>query len=135
MSDRDSGEIDAVGRLLARWAGAVAVGNLDRIADLVAPDGEFWSPGAAPLVGRKAVRAAFAGILERYRFEQYFECAEIVVRDDLAFVRGIEHNRLHPRDGGAPIEKQQRAFSILRREADGEWRFWRGMTHLPPAAE
>lgn len=27
---------------------------------------------------------------------------------------------------------RQRAFSVLQKEADGVWRFYRGMTNLPP---
>jgi len=52
---------------------------------------------------------------------------------DLAFVRGVETNRLRARDGDASIERTQRAFSVLRRGADGRWRFARGMTRFRPA--
>jgi ketosteroid isomerase-like protein len=102
---------------------------------LVTDDAEFWSNGAVPLVGREPLRAAFAGVFERFHFTQQFYCTELVIRDDLAFMRGTERNTLRPLDGSAPVAQEQRAFSLMRRGPDGTWRFWRGMTNIPPKTD
>jgi len=133
MTDpQEATEAAAVNRLLAQWAEAARGGDPEAIIALVTDDAEFWSNGAPPLTGQEALRAAFAGLFSRFRLAQRFDCFDLVVSGDLAFVRGMEHNTLEPLDGGPPIVRQQRAFSVLRRDPDGSWRFWRGMTNLPP---
>lgn len=133
MTDpQESAEAAAVNRLLTQWAEAVQSGDPEAITALVTEDAEFWSNSAPPLTGREALRAAFAGLFSRFRLAQRFDCFELVVSGNLAFVRGMEHNTLEPLEGGPPIVRQQRAFSVLRRAPEGTWRFWRGMTNLPP---
>jgi len=132
---QDSAGAEGVNRLLGQWADAVQAGDLGAITALVTEDAEFWSNGAAPLVGREPLRAAFADVFAAYRLVQRFECAELVLRGDLAFMRGTEHNTLHPIDGGPPIVQEQRAFSVMRRGPEGTWRFWRGMTNIPPESD
>jgi uncharacterized protein (TIGR02246 family) len=123
-------EIDA---LFEQWKAAVAARDVEGVAALVADDCEFWSNAAPPMRGKDAVRATLAEFYRRFEHRQEFERHELVVRGDLAFARGIEDNVLHPVDGGAEIRHRQRAFMVIRREADGRWRFARGMTNqLPP---
>jgi uncharacterized protein (TIGR02246 family) len=121
-----------VERTLNEWAEAIRGADLESLAGLVTEDAEFWTHGAAPLTGRDALKGAFAPFFSRYGLEQDFECQELVISGDLAFMRGMELNRLTPHDGSETKEHRQRAFSILRREGDGKWRFARGMTNLPP---
>src|SRR5215813_12218207 len=123
-------EID---RTLAEWAAALAKGDLALVCSLVTEDAEFWTHGAAPLVGRRAVESALRPLLEAYRFSQRFDEQERCLGPDWCLLRGVEHNTLEPRKGGPPREVKQRAFSMLRRERDGRWRFARGMTNQGPA--
>ena len=119
----------SIDELLAAWKNAVARGDAAAAAALVAEDAEFWSPGAPPLRGRAAVQALFHTFFESYSLTQEFEEIERVVDGDLAFIRGFEHNTLTPKGGeGGTID--QRAFMILRRNENGDWQFWRGMTNL-----
>jgi uncharacterized protein (TIGR02246 family) len=119
--------------LFAAWADAVRRADAAAIAGMVTEDAEFWSQGMAPLVGRAMVEAAMTALLGQYELDQQFEVQELVVSSDLAFARGLERNRVVPRSGGEPREVLQRAFSMIRREPDGRWRFARGMTNQPPA--
>jgi uncharacterized protein (TIGR02246 family) len=121
-----------VERTLAQWSEAVRGGDLETVVEMVTEDAEFWTHGAPALVGREAVRAAFGPVFAGFEMVQDFKLLELVVQGDLAFVRGVETNRLRARDGDASIERTQRAFSVLRRGGDGRWRFARGMTNLPP---
>lgn len=118
--------------LLAAWREAIAAGAVGRMALLVTPDAEFWSPGQAPVRGREALKAAFEPFFERYEMNQEFDCHELIVNEPWAFMRGIEANRLADRTTGDVTLVQQRAFSVIRRGADGAWRFHRGMTNQPP---
>lgn len=123
-------EID---RLFADWAAAIARKDVGALVALTTPDAEFWPHGAPPLRGHEAIRGTFESFFARFDFRQGFELVELLVREDLAVARGIEHNHLVPVGGGEPIEQTQRAFSVLRRQPDGRWLFARGMTNLPPA--
>jgi uncharacterized protein (TIGR02246 family) len=118
--------------LLTAWREGLAAGDLDRVAGLVTEDAEFWSQGQPPLRGRKAVREAFSPFLAQYTMDQEFQCEELIVVEDWGFMRGLEVNRLLPRDGVGETVVRQRAFSVIHRGRDGVWRFHRGMTHQPP---
>jgi len=118
--------------LLDDWQEAVRDGNTEAVTKLVTEDAEFWSQGSQPLIGRAALADAFAPFFENFIFLQDYECHELIVRGDRAFMRGIERNKRIPRAGGNTVIVQQRAFSVLRRSVDGQWRFARGMTNQPP---
>jgi len=125
-------EEQAIQELLEEWGEAIQKGDADALAALVTEDAEFWAHGVAPLIGRQALLSAFKPLFAGYDADQEFDMQELVVSGDLAFMRGLEHNKMRPKDGSQPIERSQRGFSIMRRDADGKWRFARGMTNLPP---
>jgi uncharacterized protein (TIGR02246 family) len=127
--DESKREID---QLLKEWALAVERSDAAALGDLVTEDAEFWSHGAAPLAGREALVKAMQEFFSRYRFRQEFRRQETISREGIAFLRGLEVNRLEPRQGGDPSTVEQRAFSVVVRGSDGRWRFARGMTNAPP---
>jgi uncharacterized protein (TIGR02246 family) len=133
--DQESTAEEAIERLFQEWAEAGKRGDAEAMAEMVTEDAEFWSQGVAPLLGRESVRTRMAPFFETYEIDQGFERQEMVVSGDLAFVRGMEVNRVTPRDGAPPLEIRQRAFSVLFRGTDGRWRFARGMTNKPPEGE
>jgi uncharacterized protein (TIGR02246 family) len=127
----ETGGDEAIEQLFHDWSEAVRRGDAQALRDLMTEDAEFWSHGAAPLRGREETIARMAAFFQGYELHQVFERTEIAVSGDLAFVRGMEVNRIVPRDG-EPMEVRQRAFSVLFRGPDGVWRFARGMTNRPP---
>jgi uncharacterized protein (TIGR02246 family) len=126
---------EAIEQLFRDWADAGRRGDAQAMAQMVTEDAEFWTHGAAPLQGRDEVASRMATFFESYEIDQGFERQEIVISGDLAFVRGMEINRVTPRNGAPPMEIRQRALSILFREPDGTWRFARGMTNKPPEGQ
>lgn len=118
-------------QLFKAWRSAIEVGDAKKIASLVTEDAEFWSNGAPPLKGRRALEAVFKQFLAKFIFSQKYDCYELILRGDIAFIRGLERNTKIPREGGTAIFTRQRAFSIVRQSRDGKWRFARGMTNLP----
>lgn len=125
----DGGDLEEVEALFAAWKEAVRDGDLDAMLELITEDAEFWTHGQPPLRGRDAVRTAFAPVLDKWVLDQAFECHELILAGELALARGMEVNRLTPREGGEAVVQRQRAFSVLRRGDDGRWRFMRGMTN------
>lgn len=123
--------LEPLHRTLDRWRAAIRAGDIDAIVGLVTADAEFWTHAQPPLHGRTALRRSFGPVLERWTLDQAFECRELIVAGDVAFVRGVEVNHLRPNAGGDAVVRRQRAFSVLRKGDDGEWRFARGMTNSP----
>jgi uncharacterized protein (TIGR02246 family) len=115
-------EID---ELFAAWMEAGKRGDAAALVSLITEDAEFWTHGAPAVKGREAVTAMMEGFFASFSYEQRFETLERVVAGDWAFVRGFELNRVTPK-GGETVEVRQRAFMVLRRDADGLWRFARG---------
>lgn len=122
-------ETSALEETFEAWAEAVATSDPVALGNLLTEDVEFWSHGQEPLVGRQAAADAFRDLFAAYEMEQRFECRELIVAENWAFVRGVELNELQPKGEGNTLEVKQRAFSVLRRGKDGRWRFSRGMTN------
>jgi len=119
----------------AAWVAAVAARNPDALRPLLTDDYEVWANAVPPLCGIDAAIEAMRDALARYHIEQGFEPVETVIAGDWAFERGVERMTVTPVGGGPPQTMAQRAFLVLRRGADGQWRYARGMTNgLPPAA-
>jgi uncharacterized protein (TIGR02246 family) len=136
MNEQAATEASAgIDRTLSEWAFADAEGDLALISSLVNEDAEFWTHGAAPLLGRSAVVSALKALLEAHKFSQRFAEQERCLGERWCLLRGVEHNTVEPRSGGPRREVRQRAFSLLRRESDGRWRFARGMTNQGPTTE
>jgi len=122
----------AIETLYAAWHDAMARRDVDGVLDLLTPDYVLWSSGAAPL-GRQALRPVLAAAFDRHDVESSFEREEQIVAGDVAFERGWDVQRVRPRAGGEVRVQRQRVFLILRRGADGVWRFARGMSQPGPA--
>jgi uncharacterized protein (TIGR02246 family) len=121
-----------IDKTLDEWFRAMKRGDSAALVSLVTKDAEFWTQGAPPIKGRTALKEAFDKFLTQFSAEQRFVEVERQVSGKWAFIRGLEINILKPKAGGEPTEYRQRAFSILRLEPDGRWRFARGMTNQGP---
>jgi uncharacterized protein (TIGR02246 family) len=133
MSATDEADRAAIDALRDTWVAVVASGDVRELADLVTPDYEVWTHGAPALTGPHTVVAAMGAVLRQFSVSQSYDPVETVIAGDWAFQRGIERIRVVPKGGGAAQETAQRALLILRRGADGRWRYARGMTNGLPA--
>lgn len=122
----------SIEKVLAEWKAAVQVADLTKLGSLVTDDAEFWTHGAEPLVGRADLINAFASFLEQYEMQQNYECKELIITEDWAFIRGLEVNKLKHRTSHETTTSLQHAFSLLQKNKQGHWRFARGMTNRPP---
>ncbi len=98
-----AGPLEGIYALLDAWRTALREGDIASVTTLVTEDAVFWSHGAAPLIGRAALGDAFRPFFTSYQLLQEFECHELVLGGDIAFMRGLERNRLVPHDGGEAI--------------------------------
>lgn len=118
----------------AAWISAVAARDADALRPLLTDDYEVWANAAPPLSGPDAAVGAMRVALDCYHIEQSFEPVESMVSGDWAFERGFERMTVTPIGGGEARTMTQRALLILRRGADGQWQYARGMTNSLPAA-
>jgi uncharacterized protein (TIGR02246 family) len=127
---------EAILQLGKEWEEAVGSRDLDRILSLVTEDVVFLPHGSASIAGKQAVRETYRALFARYSIQQTFAPEEIQIGGDWAFTRGADLLTLVPLDGGVPIVIRARGISILKRGADGAWKFARGISNLdqPPDA-
>jgi uncharacterized protein (TIGR02246 family) len=125
-------DLEAISKTFRRWDAAIRAGDVATLLGLITEDAEFWTSSQPAVRGREVLGAAFEPLFARFDMVQDFDCRELIVSGDWAFVRGTENNRLTPKGEGDPIRRNQRAFSVLHRGEDGVWRFARGMTNRPP---
>jgi ketosteroid isomerase-like protein len=121
----------AIDALYGAWREAIRRQDIDGVLSLLEPDYLLWSPGAAGLTV-DALRPRLAAALTAYEIEPSFEREEQIVVGDWAFERGWDVQIVKPRAGGPGQVRRQRVFLILRRGADGQWRFARGMSQPGP---
>ena len=119
----------------AAWVAAVARRDPEALRPLLTDDYEVWANAAPPLRGVDAAIGAMRAAIERYQIDQSFEPMETVIAGDWAFERGLEQMVITPVAGGPSRTMAQRAFLVLRRGTDGQWRYARGMTNTLPETE
>jgi len=134
-ADSNQAQVGGIYQLFMDWREAIKVGDAESIANLVTEDAEFWSNGYDPLIGRLALKQAFEPFLAEYNYTQDYSCLELIIRGDVAFIRGHEENTKTPHKGGDTITTRQRTFSVIRQTKSGKWLFSRGMSNLPLQAK
>jgi uncharacterized protein (TIGR02246 family) len=118
-----SHDIDA---LYTAWADAFRRKDVDAIMRLVTPDYVLLRPGAAPMTA-DAIRPALVAVFASFDIVMAFEREERIVSGELAFEQGWDVQTLRPRGGGDERTQRQHVAVLVRRGADGVWRFARGM--------
>jgi len=111
-------EIDA---FYARWADAMARGDVDSILEMLEPSYVLWLPNGVEMT-RDAFRPLLEATFARGRVESSFECEARIIRDGLAVDRGWDVQTLTPLTGEPPQSGRQRVTLVLRRGEDGAWR-------------
>jgi len=101
-------------------------GDLDTYLSLYADDA-IWMPKDRMVdAGKKEVRS-FYSFMDRYTFDQELTLDEIQVIGDWAYVRITADGWIVPKPGisGDRIRAVSRHMMILRKQADGNWKFTR----------
>jgi uncharacterized protein (TIGR02246 family) len=133
----DEADRNAILMLLDKWRLATRAKDIHAILELVTDDVVFLPSSVPPIKGKEAVGEMYRAFFPRYR-EIKHEAAieEVRVAGDWAFLWGTDELRLTPESGETEIHMKGKGLSILKRQSDGSWRFWRGinnMTQKPPA--
>ena len=134
----DEADRSVILMLLDRWRLATKAKDIHAILELVADDVVFLPSSMPPIKGKEEVEKMYQAFFPQYReIKHEATIEELRVAGDWAFLWGTDELRLTPESGETEIHMKGKGLSILKRQSDGSWRFWRGinnMTQRPPAS-
>jgi len=114
-------DIEAIRAVVEQDAEAVRRADWGAVTHMFTVDAVRFPPHQPPVRGRDAMRAW----LETFPPIQQFSITadEIVGCSDLAFVRGTYVLTVAPKAGSAPQSDRGHYMGLLRKQADGSWRW------------
>lgn len=118
-------DADAIAALHTARRDAFEAGDVDRWLAMVAPDAVFMPMDAPTASNRDELRRFYTNWFSSTRIELQISRDEMVVKDDLAYVRGRVTITETPRQGGTSRTDRRRFVEIFKKAATGEWQFWR----------
>lgn len=117
-----TGDEKAIRKVVETWIGASKAGDTATVLELMTDDVVFMVPGQEPF-GKAAFAAASKG-MEGMKMEGESEIVELQVLGDWAYIRNhIDMTVTRP--GGDAVHRSGYTLTLLRKEADGEWRLAR----------
>ncbi|TGQ31249.1 SgcJ/EcaC family oxidoreductase [Mesorhizobium sp. M00.F.Ca.ET.216.01.1.1] len=112
----------AIRWLVETWMRASMRGDTATVLSLMTDDVVFMVPGQEPF-GKKAFAAAAEG-MAGVRIEGTSDIVELQLLGDWAFMRShIDMTATPP--NGEPVRRSGYSLTILRKQADGQWRLAR----------
>jgi uncharacterized protein (TIGR02246 family) len=132
----DEADRNAILALVDRWRLATKAKDIHAILELVADDVVFLPSSLPPIKGKDEVEKMYHAFFLQYReIKQEAVIEEVRVAGDWAFLWGTDELRLIPESGEAEIHMRGKGLSILQRQFDGSWRFWRGINNMTRPGE
>jgi uncharacterized protein (TIGR02246 family) len=123
-------DVRAIRELTEAWIAAVRAKDLERLLSMITDDAVFLSASLGPIRGKDMVAALYRESFAKYDIDQTSVFEEIEVTGDWAYAWGTDVLTLTPRDGGAQVRRRGYGLSILQRQADGSWRYRRGINNM-----
>jgi uncharacterized protein (TIGR02246 family) len=109
-------------QLAPEFARAANAGDLDGLCELYTSDAVFVTgPDGAPAAGTAAIREVLAGLLAS-RPSMEFEHVYMHQTGDTALARG-RWTLTHTGPDGTAVAGTGNSIEVLRRQADGSWRY------------
>jgi ketosteroid isomerase-like protein len=106
------------------FAAAANAGNLDGVVAIYADDASLLPPNHPPVKGRDAIREYWGGLLGAYNVKFELSSETIEGRGDLAYNVGGYHLDAKPKaKGPPPIDEEGKFVEVLKRQADGSWKY------------
>jgi uncharacterized protein (TIGR02246 family) len=107
----------------AAWLAAAQAHDLERTVSYWSDDAQLLVPGAAPIVGKDAIRKyvsdAFA--VRDFSISWNIDTVQVARAGDMAYAVGSNQIALTAPDGAHVVE-HNKAVEVWRRDADGAWR-------------
>ncbi len=111
--------------LLARWHGATAAGDVERVLTLMDEEVIFLVAGQAPMRGRAQFDQALRGVLATHQIISRGDIREIMVSGNFAYVWSVLEVSISAKTGGPVTVRTGNVLSILRKQENGPWLLFR----------
>jgi len=119
----------AIRQVIETWMAATRKGDLSTVLTLMTDDVLFMVPGQEPF-GKDGFTASFKTIANA-QVEATSEIVELKILGDWAFLRNHLDLKIASPDGGH-AHRAGYTLTLLRKEADGQWRLARDANLLAP---
>ena len=118
-------DVDAIKKVGEEFFAATNAGDLDRRMATMAYDAIIMPPDRPTIVGKKEIRRLSQDYQAKFQEKCILAYDEVETAGDWGFVRStVTATRTAKSDGG--VEKVSlKNLWIVKRQADGEWKFWR----------
>ena len=125
MSDRaDAVVLARIRALNDAWLAAAARRDLDGMMAVYAEHAQERLPNLPPVAGRDAIRAVYAGLIERFpRFAHHFGTHDVAVAASGDLAVAVGSYRFTP-DSGTPERFEAGKYVGVWRRRGGDPRFW-----------
>ena len=106
------------------FVSAANAGDAAGVAATYLPDARLMPPNAPAVQGREAIQQFWGGLTDAYQLKFDVIADEVEGRGDLAYARGHYTLDAAPKaKDGAPLHEEGKYLEVLRRQADGSWRY------------
>ena len=119
----------AIRQVIETWLAASRSGDLATILTLMTDDVVFMVPGQEPF-GKEGFTASFKKI-GNAQMEMTSDIVELRILGEWAYIRNHLDLRITSPDGGQ-AHRAGYTLTLLRKEADGQWRLARDANLLAP---
>ena len=119
----------AIRQVVETWMSATQRGDIATILTLMTDDVLFMVPGQEPF-GKDAFAASFQNMAGA-RIEATSDIIELGILGDWAFIRNHLDLKIASPEGGQ-AHRAGYTLTLLRKEADGQWRLARDANLLTP---
>ena len=104
----------------------------DKMMSQWADDIVLLQPAGPIMRGRTAIAHAIQAVEAPEIVEYELDMQEVTVSGDYAFQWGTYHYSMRPRTGGDAVRTSGKLMRILKRQADGSWKIYRGISTVDP---
>jgi uncharacterized protein (TIGR02246 family) len=118
-------DVKAIKQVGEEYFDATNLGDADRCLATMAADVVIMPPGRPSIIGKDELRRLSREYHARFELSYSLVYDEVEVTGDLAFARASVSGTRTSRSDGSVEKLFWRNLWILKRQADGKWRFWR----------
>ena len=120
-------DVKAIKKVGEEYFEATNVGDPDRCMATMAPDVIIMPPERPSIVGKEQLRRLSHDYHTTFELKYLLVYDEVEVTGDLGFARATVTGTRTSRSDGRVEKLVWRNLWIVKRQADGKWKFWRIM--------
>lgn len=127
-------DVEAIKKVGEEFFAGTNAGDLDRRMATMSPDAIIMPPDRPCIVGKEEIRRLSRAHQSSFEEKCTLAYEEIEVAGNLGFVRATVIATKMSKAGGGVEKLSLRNLWILKRQSDGDWKFWRIMFNHNPVA-